>query len=150
MYLLGLPELTSEPQPGPLSRLGKAQGSVLPSPSGSPSVPKVGVNGTPVLAFNSALVSHPFAAQASGPEREWGPGICHVPAITKVWEMLKSDRARSSRRSNTWRLDGLVRNSSPTMVEELVSMLLPHVYEPRIWKPWANLCVRLSCRAWEE
>src|ERR1700681_4471040 len=104
---MGFPGLTSELQPGPPRRLGKAQGSLLPRPSGSPSVPNVGVKGTPELAFNNALVSQPFATQASGPVSERGPGICHVPAITKVWDTLKSESPRSWLRSNTWRLEGL-------------------------------------------
>src|ERR1700732_2043477 len=52
MYLKGFPGLVSVAQPGPVSRSGNAQGSLLLRPCGSPSVPQVAVKGTPSLPLS--------------------------------------------------------------------------------------------------
>src|ERR1700680_3896834 len=127
MYWLGLPGLVSVPHPGPVRRFGKAQGSLLFSPWGSPSVPKVAVNGTPSLALKIPLNSQPFAIQSAGREANWRAGICQVALITRTRPTSYSDRPRIDFRSYQGKLESAFVNWSPPIDAEPVSMLLPHV-----------------------
>src|ERR1700680_2341537 len=120
----------SVPHPGPARRLGKAQGSLLFKPCGSPSVPNVAVNGTPSLALKIAPSSHPFTKRLAGPDSDLRPGTSHVPLSTSVRPTLKSDTARSSLRSNQCKLGIEFPNVSPATTPELSSMLLLHVKDP--------------------
>jgi hypothetical protein len=119
--------LVSVPHPGPVRRFGKAQGSLLFRPWGSPSVPKVAVNGTPSLALKIPLTSQPFASQAAGRESNWRAGICQVALITKTRPTLNSDSPRIDFKSYQGKLESEFVNWSPPMDAEPVSMLLPQV-----------------------
>src|ERR1700680_256272 len=94
MYWLGLPGFVSVAHPGPVRRFGKAQGSLLFSPWGSPSVPNVAVKGTPSLAMKMPPNSQPFVTQPTGPDVDFRPGTSQIALNTKVRPTLKSDRAR--------------------------------------------------------
>src|SRR5215471_17470186 len=93
MYCTGLPELTREPQPGPLARFGTSIfGSVLSTPSASPPMP--GVKGTPVLASSTPPSCHPPSAHASIPDAHLGVPSSQVKLISRFCAMLKSESPR--------------------------------------------------------
>src|ERR1700730_8417054 len=103
----------SDPHPGPLRRFGKAHGSLLFRPKGSPFVPNVAVNGTPSLALSIPPNSHPLDTQATGREADLRPGSCQVPLITRVRATLKSERPRLSFKSNQCKLGTAPARVSP-------------------------------------
>src|ERR1700682_3314139 len=123
------------PHPGPVRRFGKAQVSLLFSPWGSPSVPKVAVVGMPSLALKIPPNSQPSTIQEARPESDLKAGTCQVPLITKVLPMLKSDRPRSTAKLGQKELEIELVHWLPASVEELVSMLLPHVNDPCSCRP---------------
>src|ERR1700730_15408428 len=133
---MGLPGLVSDLHPGPVRRLGKSQGSSLFRPSGSPSVPKVAVKGTPSLALKIPPNSQPFVIHAAAPENDLREGTCQVPLITKVRPILKSVRPRTDLKSYQGKAEIELLNWSPYLVPEPVSMPLPQVNEPWTSKPW--------------
>src|SRR6266850_5902286 len=136
-YLLALPGFVRLLQPAPPSRFRKAQSSELSVPVGSSPVPHVGVNGTPSLAVKITPSCQPSLSQCAGPLKDLGDGTSQVPFRTSVRPMLKSERARLNFGSNAnCRLEIEFPNASPATVAELVSMLLPQVKVPCIWKPW--------------
>src|ERR1700722_250123 len=137
----------SVPHPGPVRRFGKSQGSLLFDPKGSPSVPKVAVNGTPSLTLRMLPNCHPFINQATGPESDLSWGTSQVPLITKVRPMLKSERPRLLFKSNHCGLPMALANVSPTTLDELVSILLAQVKEPWSCKPWLILFCTPTSRA---
>ena len=98
--------------PGPVRRFGKAQGSWLFIPWGSPSVPKVALKGTPSLALKIAPNSQPFVSHPAGPESDLGEGTCQVPLITKVRPTLKSDKPRADFKSYHGKVEIEFENSS--------------------------------------
>src|SRR6266849_2687273 len=130
MSLLGLPGFVSVLQPGPPSRLGKAQSSLLSVPCGSAPVPHVAVKGTPSLAVKIKPSSHPPSAHCAGADRVFGLGTSQVPLTTSVRPTLKSERPLLSLMSNQCRLDIEFPKVSPATDAELVSMLSPQVKVP--------------------
>src|ERR1700736_3450387 len=118
MYWLGLPGFVSVSHPGPVRRFGKAQGSLLFSPCGSPSVPNVAVNGTPSLTLRILPSCQPFTSHASGPESELVCGTCQAPLSSKMRPILKSDNPRFAFKSNHRGLEMAFANVSPVIVPE--------------------------------
>src|ERR1700730_548496 len=133
---MGLPGLVSDLHPGPVRRLGKSQGSSLFRPSGSPSVPKVAVKGTPSLALKIAPISQPLVIHAAAPENDLREGTCQVPLITKGRPILKSERPRIDLKSYEGKPEIEFENWSPILFAEPVSMLFPQVKEPCSSTPW--------------
>src|SRR3981189_2349362 len=85
MYLFGFPGFTSDEQPGPDRRSGKAHGSVLFRPKGSPPpVPKVGVNGGPSLTLRIPPSSQPLTAQPKAVGTDLIVGICQLALTTST------------------------------------------------------------------
>src|SRR4029077_21294710 len=84
--------------------------------------------------------SQPLVIHPAGSDSDFAEGTSHVPLITSVRPMLKSDRARAVFKSvhgNVLEIE--FENWSPATVDELVSMLFPQVKEPWSWTPWLIL-----------
>ncbi len=123
MYLSGLPGFVKLLHPEPPRRFGKAQSSLLPEPVGSSPVPKVGVNGTPVLTVKITPNCQPSVNKRAAPLYDFGAGSSQRPFMTKVCDTLKSDRPRLSLGSKkNCKLAIELPNASPATVAELVSI----------------------------
>src|SRR5712664_3355285 len=88
MSLLGFLDLRDVPQPGPDTRFGKSNGSLLFSPNGSPPLPNVGVSGKPSCTFRIPPICQPFVRCANNGFSDLLPGICQLPLITKTRPIL--------------------------------------------------------------
>src|SRR6267154_4984820 len=122
----GFPRLTSEPQPGPITKFGTSIfGSVLFTPRASP--PKPGVNGTPVLASKTPPISHPLRTHPVAPWAHFGAPISQVKFTSKLWATLKSARPRFILGLNHKGLAIEFEYSSPTRLPDDVSIVLPQV-----------------------
>src|SRR6266403_1865615 len=75
-------------QPGPDTRFGKSNGSLLFSPNGSPPLPNVGVSGKPSCTFRIPPICQPFVRCANNGFSDLLPGICQLPLITKTRPIL--------------------------------------------------------------
>src|SRR5467141_4041027 len=127
---MGFAGCVSVLQPGPPSRLGTSQSSLLSEFRGSDPVPQVALNGTPSLAVKISPNCHPPNAHWAGAESDFGDGTSHVPFRTKVRPTLKSDSPRFNFRSNHGRLEIELPKVSPARDAELVSMLFAQVKVP--------------------
>src|SRR6266699_4051787 len=100
-------------------------GSVLPTPRESPANP--GVKGTPVVASNTPPSCQPLSAHTPNPIFHLGAPSTQVYFTFKLWLTLSSARPRFKLRSKNSGLEMEFVYSSPTMLPEPVSMVLPQV-----------------------
>src|SRR5690242_12031079 len=88
----------------------------------------------------------PRAIQPAGPEKACGVGMSHNALTVKLRDTLKSESPRTILKSH----QGIVglksaEKLSPAKLPDDVSMVLPHVNELRICKPWL---MRFSSCTW--
>src|SRR6267143_2487955 len=111
-----LPGLTSVLHPGPVSRLGNENGSLLFCPTTSPE--SISLKGWPSWAVKMVPISHPPNRFSPTTEDILGFGKSHVMLATRTRGVLKSASDLFSRKSYQCRLlKALAKASAPAPVE---------------------------------